>query len=294
MFVGRSDKFSFICDRLRTSFESSGHKYYYFGHTWNDDFFPLNRDDDISELRKKIFNVDTRIIEECFPFDGFETSSYNFLLDKIEELDFKLPRLKTMFLSYVAQFFSLYKASELTFDFANSHNIKYDAVIKWRYDLLSDNINLSFDYVTDNVLYVDNLGSDVGINDQYFYGSSETMRQICNGCNKFIELFLDSLYYVYLSGHELDTIKKLVEQDKIMYCEKIFKNMCLSLIPDITFNSEPKNLLHTCLVKTGSDPSWSVEQLKDYVEHQWDGMGWDNNILIPSTPMGPLTGKIKL
>jgi hypothetical protein len=295
LFVGRSNQFPAISGRLKKAFEESGHTYYFFGHTWNDDFLPLDRNDDLAVFRQKLISVNTDNIKSALPFCKFETSSYNKVLDLIDEVNFDIPRLKTMFLAYVAQFYSLNEAAQIAFDFSKTYNIHYDAVIKWRFDLAADSIELLFNDVVENVLYVDTLGSNLGVNDQCFYGAYRTMEIICTGYRKFLSIFLESVYRVYYNNPDHNTIVKLVEQDKIMFSERMFRNMCCDLVPEITFDDSPDKLIHSCLIKEGCDPTWSIKQLEYYNNNTWDGQGWDNKILINKQPIGPTTSnKIKL
>lgn len=294
LFVGRSNLFPKVSRRIKSAFDDTNHNIFYFGHTWLDDFMPIDRNDSVDDLRGKLFSKDVEIIKNSLNFHDLKTSSYNEMLDLIEKVDYGVPRLKTMFLSYVSQFYSLQHAINAAIKFAEINNIQYDAVIKWRYDLVVDNVKLDFNDLHENMLYVDNFSSNIAINDQYFYGTYNTMKTLCNNPGVFLNIFLNAVYSVYKQNHDHSTIEKLVNEDKVMFSERMFKEMCCHLINDIKFVNERRRLIYCCLIKDGADPTWSIPQLENFLSNNWEGFGWDNRVLIHPMTTGPVTGKIKL
>jgi hypothetical protein len=293
LFAGRSHLFPQVASRIKAAFDGINHNLYYFGHTWNDDFTELNREDSLLDFRKKLSTVN--IAPHCFRFDRFSTSSYSEMLDLIEKIDYKLPRLKTTLLAFVSQFYSLRHAANLAFDFSAKHNINYDVIIRWRYDLVIDQFDTNnFNNIVDNTLHVENFNSKIAINDQNFYGSYNTMKNIVSSPDLFLEYFLEAIYNVYLYQITPEERSKLIYEDKKMFCEKMLKDMCKALNPDIQFDSNPLYLPHCCLFREGCDPDWSIQKLHHFQNNNWEGIGWDEKILVPYTPLGPVTSKIYL
>jgi hypothetical protein len=82
-------------------------------------------------------------------------------------------------ISPYSMFYSIKIANYLKSFFENENNFKYDLVIRCRFDILLENINLNFDKINDNEIYLDTVGSGFP-NDQFAISNSKTMDYYCS------------------------------------------------------------------------------------------------------------------
>lgn len=145
-----------------------------FCHVWNSP--------DIDELFN-LYKPEATMIEESLTND---LSKYTRVPPPQPNWKVKDPARAAWNLTY-----SLMKANQLKSDYEKFHNMKFDWVVRSRYDFAL-NVQIPFGELDNNKLYIPNCrmttGRDFG-NDQFAFSSSENMDKYSNTFNRIDEFY---------------------------------------------------------------------------------------------------------
>jgi hypothetical protein len=157
-----------------------------FGHTWTN----LN---DEKDYPNSVLDSSTES-----NFDVFE--KYNFESLLIENYKFKKVHFKKMYdyfnfkphdisvrtdLGIISMFYSIYRSNSLKREYELLNNMKFDKVIRIRFDSNFQNKNLDLNDILGNLCIPSGNDWLGGINDQFAVGSSQDMDVYCDLYNSF-------------------------------------------------------------------------------------------------------------
>jgi hypothetical protein len=158
-----------------------------FIHTWLVDLADLNihtvHDIEYYKTLNSDYNNFNKIIE-CFKpknicIEDFNIKQSLFLKQKQKYIDAGIDDNNLKNTSQLSMFYSIREACNIKTKYELDNNIKYDIVVRMRFDSDIHYFSLSEPF-TDNNVYIP-YGSDwTGINDQFSFGDSNIMNIVCN------------------------------------------------------------------------------------------------------------------
>ena len=208
LFTGRNQNFGKVYNYFNQIFHNTGIEVDCFGHHWSDDFLRMIHIDDYEEELKAIhyhdkvarsdqynkikkYMLDRLVDQNNQHFINhwnklnigetkiLTSSSQLELIDMwdalIKRTDPTYPQSLTHYITLMAQFVSYKYALELFNDYTNSNpKIKYDLVIRWRWDLICHPFNGAF-YEVPNVLknnefWIQDINHEQKMLCDYFWG----------------------------------------------------------------------------------------------------------------------------
>jgi hypothetical protein len=157
-----------------------------FGHTWinligekdhvNSDL-DLDRGSNFSLLKE--FNFETLLVESYKSKKTHFQKMYDFFNFKIHQSP---PRTD---LGIISMFYSIYQSNSLKRKYEISNNMKFDKVVRVRFDSNFEGKLLNLNNFNFSLLIPDGNDWNGGINDQFAIGSSESMDIYCDLYNCF-------------------------------------------------------------------------------------------------------------
>lgn len=157
-----------------------------FGHTWvnlnnEKDYvnsnLDVNRGSNFNLLEK--FNFETLLVENYKSKKIHFQKMYDFFNFKIHDAP---PRTD---LGIVSMFYSIYQSNSLKRKYEILNNMKFDKVVRIRFDSNFENKNLDLKNISSDLLIPSGNDWCGGINDQFAIGSSESMDIYCDLYNSF-------------------------------------------------------------------------------------------------------------
>lgn len=157
-----------------------------FGHTWvnlnnEKDYvnsnLDVNRGSNFNLLEK--FNFETLLVEDYKSKKIHFQKMYDFFNFKIHDAP---PRTD---LGIVSMFYSIYQSNSLKRKYEILNNMKFDKVVRIRFDSNFENKNLDLKNISSDLLIPSGNDWCGGINDQFAIGSSESMDIYCDLYNSF-------------------------------------------------------------------------------------------------------------
>ena len=188
-----------------------------FGHTWrnlNNEKDYVNSNLDVNrgsnfELLER-FNFETLLIEDYKSKKIHFQKMYDFFNFKIHDAP---PRTD---LGIISMFYSIYKSNYLKRKYELSNNMKFDRVVRIRFDSNFENKNLDLKTIVGDLSIPSGNDWCGGINDQFAIGSSESMDVYCDLYNCFsminhVPYHPESMLgeYLKIRSIELPTIARL-------------------------------------------------------------------------------------
>lgn len=157
-----------------------------FGHTWTNlnnekDYvnsnLDVNRGSNFKLLER--FNFETLLVEDYKSKKIHFQKMYDFFSFKIHDAP---PRTD---LGIISMFYSIYKSNYLKRKYELSNNMKFDRVVRIRFDSNFENKNLDLKTIVGDLSIPSGNDWCGGINDQFAVGSSESMDVYCDLYNCF-------------------------------------------------------------------------------------------------------------
>lgn len=157
-----------------------------FAHTWinlsnEKDYvnstIEVGRSTNFSLLEK--FNFDSLLVEDYQTMKVHFQKMYDFFNFKLHDAP---PRTD---LGIISMFYSIYQSNSLKRKYEILNNIKFDKVIRIRFDSNFENKNLDLKNISSDLLIPSGNDWCGGINDQFAIGSSESMDIYCDLYNCF-------------------------------------------------------------------------------------------------------------
>lgn len=298
LLCGRHKMFGICKDRIMSEFDklsAHGIEYDVYAHVWNDDFDKISQ----KMLGKALHGVrDTLVTEE-----ERVTEAKQYILDRIKPLknpatvdkllqdcvttrsnyaeivhqwaadlinpDLKLDAITDpmLYISYISQITSIQQALQL----AVSQGIHYDAIIKWRYDLIP---HVNADKFAENISPVDDIINFQAFDprefsklcDYFFIVNHATAERLAEG---LIDEFKLRMF---------ESVKYQIAHPEYSVFENIMYRTMLGL--KIKARSTPESAINSIICRPGANPNSSIEQLHYYNEHVWPnrGLPWELRI----------------
>lgn len=178
-----------------------------FGHTWSNihsemnnknQIFETNESDILTSVQK--FNFETLLIE------NYKTKRLQF--EKIYDY-FKFEIWDRSDMGIISMFYSMYRSNSLKRKYEVDNKIKFDRVIRMRFDSDFKNKNLNLENIFGHLCIPSGNDWYDGINDQFAVGSSGSMDVYCDLYNSFsmirhIPYHPESMLREYLTIRNID------------------------------------------------------------------------------------------
>ena len=157
-------------DNIKNKILSSNNEFDFFIHTWwgSDIINQTNK-------RNYVFDENTiQTITELYKPKGFINQPQKIFNIK-EDVDYE----SLDPISPYSMFYSIKIANHLKTFYEIENDFKYDVVIRCRFDIIIDEINLNFNEIGYNEIYLDTVGLGFP-NDQFAIANSKTMDYYCS------------------------------------------------------------------------------------------------------------------
>jgi hypothetical protein len=178
-----------------------------FGHTWTN----LNTETDYlnASIDQNGFNNIQQFNFETFLTENYQSKKIHFQ-KMYDFFNFKLhdatPRTD---LGIISMFYSIYQSNLLKRNYEKLNNVKFDKVIRMRFDSDFENKTLVLSELNSDLSIPDEEDWCGGINDQFAVGSSQLMDVYCDMYNSFslvrhIPYHPESMFGEYLKIRQID------------------------------------------------------------------------------------------
>ena len=244
LLTGRLCRFDEIRDRIKYIFDAANNSVDYFCHTWNDDFVDLKSATKLEDLYNLTIPTDpTHAINTIEPKGVWLSSNLEMLntindsINHINNPEFNLTIENILlYINYLAPQFSTYYAMQSLKSYVNETGTKYDVVIKWRYDLLSEKINFNHD-IKINTLYTSYASEDI-MDDRFYYGDYYTVLSLLDQAK--IEFNKELLYTFYHMSNlgDVNYRKNVIERfNHAWFFNRMLLSSFKAVLPDLTIKN---------------------------------------------------------
>lgn len=289
LLCGRDDLLYKTADRLKSLFSNDEHQYDFFCHLWEDEFSNLSQCETLTDIKSNIVNRDfNRNINRLDPTVVSKTS-VNEIIDLIKLYAedpyysaLKLTRDNLLtYINYLAPQVSTYRASKCLEKHVIETGTHYDLVIRWRYDLLSDD-KIIYDFSWDdgeilpNALYVNGVG-DYTMDDTFYYAPYTFFQYLVqSSLNSYSKRIMDTFFHT--SEHGDAGIRfKISRGGYTWFLNRILKDSYEELGEFIRWRIRP---LKTGIMREKTNPALPVHKLVHYNERLYNkDVGWEKRVL---------------
>lgn len=243
LFTGRNKNFGKVYNYFNQIFHSTDIEVDCFGHYWSDDFLRMIHMDEYEDELERIHHYDkkersdqyhnikkyaiSRLIDQnnqhfvnhwnklnIGETKILTSSSQLELLDMWEDLikrtDPRYPQRLTHYITLMAQFVSYRYAMELFNNYTNSNpKVKYDLVIRWRWDLICHPLNGSFykvpEKLKNNDFWIQSIDQHQKMLCDYFWGMTHDTAK--SQGMKFYHDFKDIAEHRFVT-HKMEEVNK--------------------------------------------------------------------------------------
>lgn len=281
LLTGLDTVFPMIEDRVISNFECDGIEFDFFAHTWEEKVVTVDDIDSTDWESISKYFIRKNVI---FPYSNskiknFKSSSYNEIYEKYISLYTSDIDVKTMlaWMSYLSQNLSTHYAFMALQEYVELNNIKYDYVIKWRYDLLIENKS-KFDFFKKledgHKIYAPYVDSRQ-MSDYYYYSRYNTFKRVVENLPTLIS---DELARVLLRRHG-DVCARNIPYD-MLHERMILEAFLTSLNEDNWEKSLGQAAIGVhAIFRPECDPDADFMTILNYNKHGWCAQGWEQRII---------------
>lgn len=275
LLTGLDEVFPRIKNRILSHFECEGIEFDFFGHTWEEKVSTITKSKRIpnwDDLSNSLVKKNIAFPHKDDRIKHYKTSSYlqiynEYLCNDLNIIDTQT----TLVFSYMAQDMSTFQAFQALEEYKNENNIDYDIVIKWRYDLLTDEkgkdklINLL--NMNKSKIFCPHVTNHL-MDDFYYMAGYDIFK-------KLIDSLLEKMY------------KKLIDVCRnpdmnnpyIMYHERMMLECVKDIFEDSIVEKSTDIFCFHTIFRPGAKETDDFWNIHHYNKNIWCNLGWEQRVL---------------